>query len=55
MKYRLIVLLLVFFHQAYANVAVDELNALLAKKEKGVVASAQTKGQTEMIKNIREN
>jgi type-F conjugative transfer system pilin assembly thiol-disulfide isomerase TrbB len=55
MKYRWIVLLWAFFQCAYANVAVDELNALLAKKESGAAASAPTKEQTNMIKNIREN
>ena len=52
---RWIFLLLIFFKGAHANVAVDELNALLAKKNKSLVTASQTNHSTEMEKNLRDN
>lgn len=55
MRNILILLFWLFVQAVHANVAVDELNALIAQKEKGTRATLNEKSSDEMIKNIKEN
>lgn len=52
---RWILLLLICTNTAFANVAADELNALLSKKESAKTHLSELKAQAPEIKNISEN
>jgi type-F conjugative transfer system pilin assembly thiol-disulfide isomerase TrbB len=53
MKWRIFLLLLTINQLAFANVAVDQLNALLLKKE--VVQEQAAQAQSPTIKNLADN
>lgn len=55
MKYRVLLLLWVFAANVHANVALDELNRLLAKKSPTTTVTSTQERPSLMLKNIKEN